>query len=103
MLHDMAEEPACYHLCEFLIDAAFQDQGIGQRALGLVLDHCRREGKFSRVEVCVKKENAAAIHVYEKAGFQDSGYEDPDNPDSLCMALDLPEIQIRPAEVAQWR
>jgi len=103
MVHDMEEEPACYHLCEFLVDAAFQNQGIGRKALELVLDHCRRERKFSRVEVCVKKENTAAILMYEIAGFRDSGYEDPDAPDSLCMAIELPNLQIKPMEVAQWR
>lgn len=43
------------------------------------------------MEVCVKRKDAAAIHVYEKAGFRDTGYTDPDTPDSLCMAWNLPE------------
>lgn len=89
MLHDMDEEPACYHLCEFLIDASQQGKGYGQDALKQILAYCRREGKFHRVEVCVKKANAAAIHVYEKTGFRDTGYTDPDVPDCLCMAFDL--------------
>lgn len=103
MIHDMVEEPACYHLCELLIDADHQNKGYGYQALQLILSHCRRERRFNRVEVCVKKANTAAIHVYEKAGFIDSGYQDPVMPDSLCMVLDLPEIQIRPTEVTQWR
>ena len=45
MLHDMDDEPACYHLCDFLIDVKHQNNGIGQKALKLVLDHCRREGR----------------------------------------------------------
>ncbi len=40
--------------------------------------------------LCQRKD-AAAIHVYEKAGFRDTGYTDPDTPDSLCMAWNLPE------------
>ena len=95
MIHDMEEEPACYHLCEFLIDETYQNRGIGQKALQFILDHCRRERKFSRVEVCVKKANAAAIHLYQKVGFRDSGYQDPDAPDSLCMVWDLVDVQIR--------
>jgi len=98
MLHDMEDEPACYHLCEFFIDAMHQSKGIGQKALKLVLDHCRRERKFNRVEVCVKKENAAAIHMYGKAGFRDSGYQDPDTPDSFCMVCKLFDLQIRLTE-----
>lgn len=89
MLYDLDEEPACYHLCQFLIDQRFQGRGYGQSALKLVLDHCRREGTFPRVEVCVKKENTAAIHVYKKAGFRDTGYIDPAAPDSLCMVYEL--------------
>lgn len=98
MLHDMTDEPACYHLCELLIDGKHQNKGFGQEALKLILDHCRHERKFHRVEVCVKKENAAAIHVYEKAGFRDSGYQDPDTPDSICMVCKLSSTQIKLTE-----
>lgn len=91
LIHDMAAEPACYHLGQFLIHGPEQGKGYGRQALKLLLSNCRREGKFSRVEVCVKKADAAAIRVYEQAGFRDTGYTDPDTPDSLCMAYDLPE------------
>lgn len=89
LIHDMEEEPACYHLGQFLINADWQGKGYGQKALALLLADCRREGKFPRVEVCVKKADAAAIHVYQKAGFRDTGYIDPDTPDCLCMVYDL--------------
>lgn len=94
MLHDLEEEPSCYHLCQFMIDATQQGKGYGQQALQQILTLCRREGKFPRVEVCVKKEDAVAIHVYEKAGFYDTGYIDPETPDCLSMVLDLYQ-QIR--------
>ena len=35
------------------------------------------------VEVCVNKADAAALRVYEKAGFTDTGYLDEDTSDSL--------------------
>lgn len=91
LMEDLDEEPACYHLSELLIDEKEQGKGYGQAALALLLTQCRREGKYRRVEVCVKRKDAAAIHVYEKAGFRDTGYTDPDTPDSLCMAWNLPE------------
>lgn len=94
MLHDMEEEPSCYHLCEFLIDEKYQNKGIGQTALRLILNHCSRERKFSRVEVCVKEDNATALHVYEHAGFRDSGYRDPDATDSICMVYTIPQVQV---------
>lgn len=89
MIHDLEEEPACYHLCQFMVDAGEQGKGYGQQALALVLDACRRERKFPRVEVCVKKDDTGAIHVYEKAGFRISDYQDPDTPDSYCMTCEL--------------
>ena len=89
LIHHLREEPACYHLCEFMIDDTCQGKGYAQEALTLILDHCRREGRFSRIELCVKKENRTAIHVYEKAGFRDSRYQDSSIPDSICMVYDL--------------
>lgn len=94
MIHDMDEEPSCYHLCAFMVDQAEQGKGYGQAALKLVLDMCRQERKYPRVELCVKKRNTAAIYVYEKAGFRNSGYCDPDAPDSLNLVYELP-MQIR--------
>ncbi len=101
LLHDLEEEPACYHLMELLVNGSDQGKGYGSAALHLILAHCRREGKFPQVEVCVKQRDAAAIHVYEKAGFRDTGYIDPDTPDSLILAYELPpkfhgKVDIRP-------
>ncbi len=90
LLHDLEEEPACYHLMELLVHEQEQRKGYGSAALHLILAHCRREGKFSRVEVCVQKCNTAAIHIYEKAGFRDTGYIDSDTPDCLILAYELP-------------
>ncbi len=101
LLHDLEEEPACYHLMELLVNGSDQGKGYGSAALHLILAHCRREGKFPQVEVCVKQRDAAAIHVYEKAGFRDTGYTDPATPDSLILACKLPpsfhgKVEIRP-------
>lgn len=96
LIHDMNEEPACYHLCEFMIDEAHQGKGFATEALRLILAHCRREGSFPRMELCVKKQNLRAIHVYQKAGFRDNGYQDPSTPDCICMVCDLrAEISYR--------
>ncbi len=90
LLCDLEEEPACYHLMELLVNGPEQGKGYGSAALRLILAHCRREGKFPRVEICVKQRNTAAIHVYEKAGFRNTGYIDPATPDSLILAYELP-------------
>ena len=83
MVRDIDDEPACYELQQFMIDQNFQGQGYGFRALELILTALKAEQKYACVEVCVKKEDAQAIHVYEKAGFVDSGYIDDTVPDCL--------------------
>lgn len=60
-------------------------RGYGSAALKLVLDELKKEGHYDHVEVCVKKDDAAAIGLYEKHGFADSGYFDEDAPDSQNM------------------
>ena len=66
-----------------MIDRNYQGRGYGSAALRLILDELRREARFDHVEVCVKKEDAEAIHLYEKLGFVDSGYIDEEVPDSV--------------------
>ena len=83
MIRDMDDEPACYELQQFMIDKKSQGQGYGFRALELILAALKAEQKYACVEVCVKREDARAIHVYEKAGFVDSGYIDDTVPDCL--------------------
>ena len=76
LVRDMDEEPACYELQQFMIDRRFQNKGYGTQALHLILSRLARERKYGQVEVCVHKEDAAALRVYEKIGFVDTGYVD---------------------------
>ncbi len=83
LVKDMDEEPACYDLQQFMIDARFQGRGYGTAALRLILSALKRERKYHCAEVCVKKDDHAALRVYEKVGFIDTGYVDEDAPDCL--------------------
>ena len=83
LVRDLDEEPACYDLQEFMIDRRFQNRGYGTKSLNLILELLAAERKYECVEVCVNKEDAPALHVYEKAGFVDTGYIDDDVPDCL--------------------
>ena len=100
LLEDLDEEPACYHLSEFLIDRREQGNGYGQLALELLLKICRLESKYDMVEVCVHKEAAAARHVYGKAGFLDTGYVDEETPESLCLSCTWSAAEQR---AYQWK
>ncbi len=91
LVKDMDEEPACYDLQQFMIDKSRQGKGYGTAALNLILSMLGKEHKYDCVEVCVKKDDFAAIHVYEKVGFTDTGYIDDDAPDSLNLMYYFPE------------
>ena len=83
LVREFTEEPVGYDLQQFMIDARFQGKGYGTEALQLILDKLKEEGKYHTVEVCVKEQAKAALKVYEKAGFVDSGYVDTDLPDCV--------------------
>ena len=83
LVRDLDDEPACYDLQQFMIDARFQGKGYGTAALRMLLSELERERKYDCVEVCVKKTDAAALRVYEKTGFVDTGYIDEEVPDCL--------------------
>ena len=83
LVREFTDEPLGYDLQQFMIDQRYQGQGYGSEALQLILDGLRKEGHYDHVEVCVKKNDAEAIRLYKKNGFTESGYEDPDAPDSV--------------------
>lgn len=91
LVKDMDEEPACYDLQQFMIDARFQHKGYGTQALRLILEQLCRERKYESVEVCVHKEALAALRMYEKLGFRDTGYMDENIPDCLNLRYCFPE------------
>ena len=95
LVKEFAEEPLGYDLQQFMIDERFQGRGFGDDALSLILDELKKEGHYDHVEVCVKEEDAAAIHLYEKHGFIDSGYIDEEVPDAINMICYLTEGEAK--------
>ncbi len=89
MVRDLDEEPACYELQQFLVDARYQNRGIGSEALQKILSILQEERRYDCVEVCVKAADEQAQHVYEKNGFTDTGYLDPDCPDCIILMRKL--------------
>ena len=85
LVREFTDEPLGYDLQQFMIGRQYQHRGYGSEALRLILEELKRDGRFGQVEVCVKRDDAAAIHLYEKFGFRDSGYVDPDAPDAVNM------------------
>ena len=91
LVREFKDEPLGYDLQQFMIDERFQGRGRGSEAMRLILDELRKEAHYDHVEVCVKKNDAEAIRLYEKYGFTDSGYVDEDAPDSLNLICYLQE------------
>ena len=91
LVREFTDEPLGYDLQQFMIDEKYQGKGYGSRALELILDELRKEGRYDHVELCGKKADAEASRLYGKHGFADSGYVDEDLPDSLNMICYLAE------------
>ncbi|MBO4847628.1 MAG: GNAT family N-acetyltransferase [Clostridia bacterium] len=85
LVREFTDEPLGYDLQQFMIDERYQGRGFGSAALALVLAELSKEGRYDHAEVCVKKADEAAIRLYVKHGFTDSGYVDEDVPDSINM------------------
>ena len=89
LVREFTDEPLGYDLQQFMIDQNYQGRGYGSEALGLILAELRKEHHYDHVEVCVKKEDTAAVRLYTKHGFVDSGYIDEDVPDALNLICRL--------------
>ena len=83
LVKDLDEEPACYDLQQFMIDRRYQGKGYGTDALRLIISDLEKERQYGCVEVCVNKKDSAALRVYEKNGFIDTGYVDEAAADCL--------------------
>ncbi len=79
----------------------WRDQGIGNRMLEAAIAWARGSGVLTRLELYVFAENAPAIHLYQKHGFQVEGqlrksvYRDDAYHDDLVMGLLLDEQEAR--------
>ena len=76
-----------YELWRFMVDANFQQQGIGRRAITLVANYVRtRPNARFLLTSCVEGEGSPA-QFYEKVGFISTGEKDEDG--ELIMKLKL--------------
>ena len=85
MYMELFEEPACYTIEQFLIDKQYQGNGYGKQALLSVINLLAKERKYEAIEICVKMAALRAISLYRSIGFIDTGYIDPEEPDSYCL------------------
>ena len=86
LVYELNEEPSCYFLMEMFVDARYQRRGIGSEALRRIVKRYAESPKFPMIELAVDRRNTAAIGMYLEAGFEDTGYTDPDCPQYLNLA-----------------
>lgn len=69
-----------YDIWHMMIDASRQGRGYGRAALKLVLDYIRKKpfGHSNRVALTCNKDNANALALYTRMGFELTGTEDED-------------------------
>jgi RimJ/RimL family protein N-acetyltransferase len=71
----------------------WRNQGVGSKLLAQAIEWVRQSGVITRIELYVYARNQAAIHLYEKFGFEVEGrrrralYQNGEYLDDWVMAL----------------
>jgi diamine N-acetyltransferase len=78
LLYDIAsrDEAGHYGIYRFMVDHPRQGQGIGRRAMELLLVELRAQPDARRITICYKPENTAARGLYLSCGFSEVGIDD---------------------------
>lgn len=74
-----------YWLWRFMIDEKFQGNGYGTAALQAIIQYFRDHGA-NNIRLSTKETNTAALSMYRKAGFQDTGEM---NGEEIVLQLNL--------------
>lgn len=61
------------HLMNIAVIRSFRSRGVGELLLNTVIDELRRSGSDAGLTLEVRESNLAALRLYEKAGFVESG------------------------------
>ena len=86
VMYDFDSDGNVWNMCRLMVDEKFQKQRIGETAIGLLLEYVRARHGHVLFHTSAEPENAVAIALYEKMGFQKTGR-------IVCGEVDL-EIQL---------
>lgn len=77
-LYDVSgnDEPGHYAIYRLMVDHPRQNQGIGRRAMALLLSEIRACADARRITICYKPDNATARGFYASLGFNETGIDD---------------------------
>ncbi|MCO7223526.1 GNAT family N-acetyltransferase [Pleionea sp. CnH1-48] len=68
----------------FMVDAKYQNKGIGRKALSLAIDEVKRNINIKQIEICYDPKNPVARDFYASFGFVETGM-DEDDEDMLAI------------------
>ncbi len=84
------------HLLDLAVDPGVRRRGVARQLVGAVLGYAR-EARARLVLLEVRASNAAAIALYQSAGFSENGvrrgYYSDNGEDAVEMCVELPEIR----------
>ncbi|MCG3253602.1 MAG: GNAT family N-acetyltransferase [Candidatus Heimdallarchaeota archaeon] len=82
-----------YDIWRLMIDARSQGRGYGRKALKLVLDILRKDGRLKTARTCIVVENVAMRNLIVSFGFKENGkvlqYREDGDPDEIEFELEL--------------
>ena len=82
---EYADQNDRYWLWRFMIDEKFQGNGYGTAALQAIIQYFRDHGA-NNIRLSTKETNTAALSMYRKAGFRDTGEM---NGEEIVLRLNL--------------
>lgn len=76
-LYDVScrDEPGHYGIYRLMVDHPRQQQGIGRRAMELLLAEIRAQADARLISICYKPDNAPARRFYASLGFEEDGID----------------------------
>lgn len=95
-LTDITDKDAQYHI--FIGDKSYWGKGIAQIASKILLDYAEQHLPISKVYLKVKSENAAAVAVYRKLGFQ---ADESATDNQICMSISIADWKDHEREAEQ--
>jgi len=66
-LTNIEKESAIFHI--FIGNKNFWGKGIGEKATKLLIEYAKSKLSLNEIKLLVKKDNKAALKIYEKVGF----------------------------------
>ena len=80
----VAESAEKISIWRFMLDQAYQNQGIGRQALALAITEIKQVAGLQQIEICYNPDNPVAKDFYASFGFEEMGMDD-DGEDMLAL------------------